>query len=166
MNEINWPRVEADAIESCSKPAVDASVRTKAQRIVEDIQRGGIDALRDAAAAFDGRTTEQPLMFERRDLNHALQRIAGENRELLERSAERIQTFARAQLNALTEVRMPVPGGEVGHDIVAVERAGCYAPGGQYPLPSSVLMTAVPARVAGCAAFRRQGKSHYKAAPA
>ena len=42
-----------------------------------------------------------------------------------------------------------VPGGHAGQNIAAVEVAGCYAPGGRYPLPSSVLMGAVTARVAG-----------------
>src|SRR5205823_2417474 len=46
-------------------------------------------------------------------------------------------------------VRVPVPGGIAEHRIAPIERAGCYAPGGRYPLPSSVLMTAVTARVAG-----------------
>jgi phosphoribosyl-ATP pyrophosphohydrolase/phosphoribosyl-AMP cyclohydrolase/histidinol dehydrogenase len=46
-------------------------------------------------------------------------------------------------------VTIPVPGGTAGHWIAPLERAGCYAPGGRYPLPSSVLMTAVTARTAG-----------------
>jgi phosphoribosyl-ATP pyrophosphohydrolase/phosphoribosyl-AMP cyclohydrolase/histidinol dehydrogenase len=44
---------------------------------------------------------------------------------------------------------MTVPGGSAGHWIAPVERAGCYAPGGRYPLPSSVLMTGLTARAAG-----------------
>ena len=42
-----------------------------------------------------------------------------------------------------------VAGGRAGHTVTAVESAGCYAPGGRYPLPSSVLMTVITARVAG-----------------
>jgi histidinol dehydrogenase len=63
--------------------------------------------------------------------------------------AERIAGFARAQRDALREVDVAVPGGRAGHRVTPVARAGCYAPGGRYPLPSSVLMTAVTARVAG-----------------
>ena len=44
---------------------------------------------------------------------------------------------------------MRIPGGRVGHVIAPVASAGCYAPGGRYPLPSSVLMTAITARAAG-----------------
>jgi len=68
---------------------------------------------------------------------------------LLERVADRIRAFAEAQLASLHETDMPIPGGAAGQTIAPVERAGCYAPGGRYPLPSSVLMTAVTARVAG-----------------
>src|SRR5207247_2273208 len=49
----------------------------------------------------------------------------------------------------LREFAVLVPGGEAGHMVAPVERAGCYAPGGRYALPSSVLMTAVTARAAG-----------------
>jgi len=58
--------------------------------------------------------------------------------------------FAEAQRAALTEVTIPIPGGEAGHTVEPVEAAGCYAPGGRYPLPSTVLMTAITARAAGC----------------
>src|SRR5690606_33041874 len=50
---------------------------------------------------------------------------------------------------ALGEVDVAFEGGRAGHRVLPVARAGCYAPGGRYPLPSSVLMTAVTARVAG-----------------
>jgi phosphoribosyl-ATP pyrophosphohydrolase/phosphoribosyl-AMP cyclohydrolase/histidinol dehydrogenase len=49
----------------------------------------------------------------------------------------------------LADIAVEIPGGRAGHRITAVNRAGCYAPGGRYPLPSSVLMTAVTAKVAG-----------------
>src|SRR5256886_17142044 len=67
----------------------------------------------------------------------------------LERVAERIRTFADAQKRALGDVTLTLPGGSAGHWIAPLERAGCYAPGGRYPLPSSVLMTAGAARAAG-----------------
>ena len=44
---------------------------------------------------------------------------------------------------------MDIPGGQAGHRVDPVEKAACYAPGGRFPLPSTVLMTAVTARVAG-----------------
>ena len=61
----------------------------------------------------------------------------------------RIRTFAEAQRASLDNMTAPVTGGQAGQRIRPVERAGCYAPGGRFPMPSSVLMTAVTARVAG-----------------
>lgn len=72
-----------------------------------------------------------------------------EQQELLQRVAGRIRTFAQAQRDAITDVTVSVPGGTAGHTVSACATAGCYAPGGRYPLPSSVLMTAITARVAG-----------------
>lgn len=69
--------------------------------------------------------------------------------ELLQRVAGRIRAFAQAQVDSLKPMEMAVPGGRAGHTIAPVAAAGCYAPGGRYPLPSSVLMTAITARVAG-----------------
>src|SRR2546428_34554 len=90
-----------------------------------------------------------PLFYDRPALREALARLPAGDRARLERVAERIRGFAEAQYRALCPVAVSVPGGVAEHQIAPVERAGCYAPGGRYPLPSSVLMTAVTARVAG-----------------
>ena len=68
---------------------------------------------------------------------------------MLERAAGRIEHFAQAQLESGEPVAVAVEGGMAGDRVVPVGVAGCYAPGGRFPLPSSVLMTAVTARVAG-----------------
>ncbi len=77
--------------------------------------------------------------------------MAPPDRDRLERIGRRIRDFAAAQRNALTPLEVEVPGGAVGHRVDPVDAAGCYAPGGRYPLPSSVLMTAITARTAGVA---------------
>ncbi len=68
---------------------------------------------------------------------------------VLKRTADRIRVFAESQRKSLVDVTMKIPGGEAGHTVSPVNTAGCYAPGGRYPLPSSVLMTAITARAAG-----------------
>lgn len=68
-------------------------------------------------------------------------------------SPHRARSLARAQLvqkQAITDAQLDIPGGSAGHTVAPVENAGCYAPGGRYPLPSSVIMTVTTARVAGC----------------
>ncbi len=120
-----------------------------ARRIVADVQRRGESALREYALKFKEVEPDQPLVISRAELNSALAGLPSEIRALLERVADRIRRFSQAQLDALREVRLELPGGRAGHRLRPVSAAGCYAPGGRYPLPSSVLMTVIPARVAG-----------------
>jgi len=63
---------------------------------------------------------------------------------------DRVKRFADMQRKSVTDVEMDIPGGKAGHTVSPCRAAGCYAPGGRYPLPSSVIMTAVTARAAGC----------------
>ena len=117
--------------------------------IVEAVRLRGEAALRAYAERFADVAPGGPLFLERATLDRALAVVPAADRARLDRVAERIWVFAEAQKRALAAVTVSVPGGAAGHWIAPVARAGCYAPGGRYPLPSSVLMTAVTARVAG-----------------
>ena len=90
-----------------------------------------------------------PLLLTKHHFAAACARVGPSVCSLLQRVATRITTFAAAQRSALHNLQIPVPGGTAGHTIAPVARAACYAPGGRYPLPSSVLMTALTARAAG-----------------
>jgi len=129
--------------------------------IVEQVREGGETAARSIAERFGEIETGQGLFAERAEMARALDAIGREDRRVLERAAGRIEAFARAQRASVGDVDVAVPGGRAGHVIEALARAGCYAPGGRYPLPSSVLMTAVTARAAGvtdvCVASPRPG---------
>eukprot|EP00584_Thalassiosira_punctigera_P000728 CAMPEP_0172532216 /NCGR_PEP_ID=MMETSP1067-20121228/5344_1 /TAXON_ID=265564 ORGANISM="Thalassiosira punctigera, Strain Tpunct2005C2" /NCGR_SAMPLE_ID=MMETSP1067 /ASSEMBLY_ACC=CAM_ASM_000444 /LENGTH=500 /DNA_ID=CAMNT_0013316703 /DNA_START=60 /DNA_END=1562 /DNA_ORIENTATION=+ len=62
----------------------------------------------------------------------------------------RVKVFAQAQRRSVVDVEVDIPGGKAGQSVSPCRAAGCYAPGGRYPLPSSVIMTVVTARAAGC----------------
>jgi len=128
---------------------LDAKTLAAAARIVEAVRTQGEVALRKHAERFGDVLPGAPLYHDRPELARALTGLSTDDRVRLERVASRIRAFAVAQRGALGPVRVPVPGGVAEHRIAPMERAGCYAPGGRYPLPSSVLMTAVTARVAG-----------------
>ncbi len=128
---------------------VDAETLVKAGAIVDEVAAGGDAPLRRYATMLDGLPEGAALMIERDELERAVEEIAPATRRLLERTAARIARFANAQREALSTVSVVIDGGRAGVDIAAVERAGCYAPAGRYPLPSSVLMTTVTARIAG-----------------
>jgi histidinol dehydrogenase len=130
---------------------IPLTVQETARRIVERVRTDGQPALREFTVQFGERRSDDPLILERPVLLAALDALPFADRLRLERVAHRIETFARAQRDALHPVDVPIPGGRAGHEVAPVERAGCYVPGGRYPLPSSALMTAVTARVAGVA---------------
>src|SRR2546428_2744640 len=129
--------------------AVSTQALAEVVPIVDAVRTGGEAALREYAERFGDVRPGTALFHDRAALREALARLPAGDRARLERVAERIRGFAETQYRALCPVAVSVPGGVAEHQIAPVERAGCYAPGGRYPLPSSVLMTAVTARVAG-----------------
>jgi histidinol dehydrogenase len=142
-------RLSPDAVPGASTAPIPKEILDGAKTIVARVETGGEETLRNYAADLDGWSSQAPLFYNRHDLDRALEEAPGEARTRLERIAARIHRFAELQLESLRPLETVIPGGLAGHEIVPVERAGCYAPGGRYPLPSSVLMTALTARVAG-----------------
>lgn len=143
-----WPRRSAAELAArldVPAPSVVASVAA----IVNDVRVRGEAALREQAERFGDVEAGAPLVLGREALTAALAALTPLERERLERIAARIRVFAEGQRAALSNFTLAIAGGRAGHDIAPVERAGCYAPGGRYPLPSSVLMTVITARVAG-----------------
>lgn len=144
-------RVGPEEVERLERDPVDAPTLAVAADIVEAVRGEGERAVRAYAERFGELAPGGRLVLDRGELERALGAVDPSTRGVLERSAERIAAFARAQRAALGGAEVAVPGGRATHEASPVERAGCYAPGGRYPLPSSVLMTAVTARAAGVA---------------
>lgn len=143
-------RTVEDVVRTRGAPTPTEALAVAAE-IVEAVRRGGEPALRRRAERFGELQPHDPILIERRALEAALRTLDRADQERLERVAGRIRAFAEAQRGAIRDVVVPVPGGFAGHRVIPVQRAGCYAPGGRYPLPSTVLMTAITARVAGVA---------------
>jgi histidinol dehydrogenase len=157
-------RGSADVRAALARPPVAADdVSTAVAAIVADVRARGDAALRDCTERFDGFRPEA-LAVAHEELDAAVGRIEPELRKALE--------LAHAQILAWHEVQAGEPiehrraGVRVRELLVPMQRAGCYVPGGRAPLASSVLMTAVPARVAGvadvalCTPPQRDGSVH------
>lgn len=142
-------RVSPREVRAAARPRVDARTLADAAAIVDDVRARGETALRFHATRLGDLGPRAPLVHDRSALARAFASEPAATRALLERTARRVRAFARAQKAALRALDVPVPGGRAGHAIAPVERAGCYVPAGRFPLPSSALMTAVTARVAG-----------------
>ncbi len=141
--------VPFDQVPRLRRGAVDPATLSAASIIVEEVREGGESALRRHAERLGDLAPGGKLLFDRADLLEALHDLPRVDRDLLQRTADRVRTFAQAQRDSLHDLDVAVPGGRAGHVIAPVARAGCYAPGGRFPLPSSVIMTVVTARVAG-----------------
>ena len=115
--------------------------------VVEDVRLRGAQAVRDATARFDG-VTLGDLRVPAEALESALAALDPAVRAALEESARRARTVATAQLRGDEVVRV-VEGATVTERWVPVGRVGLYVPGGRVAYPSSVVMNAVPAQVAG-----------------
>lgn len=125
----------------------DPAIRERTRDILADVRTRGDSALRDLARRFDGITLET-LEIPRDVCDAALDHTAPALRRAMERAAANIAFVARSQLPAAMECE-PEPGLVVGRRPDALRRVGIYAPGGRAAYPSSVLMGAIPARVAG-----------------
>ncbi len=149
MTESLLRRISTKDVVSARRDPVGRETLAAAQSIVDDVRDRGEPALREHAERFGDVEQDAPLVIGREDLLKARDSIAPEDLKLLERTARRIRIFAGAQMDSLKRMEIPIPGGTAGQDIAPVDRAGCYAPGGRFPLPSSVLMTVVTAKAAG-----------------
>jgi len=130
--------------------SIDAATLAQSQAIVDRVRSDGLAGIRHFATEFGERTPDQPIQIERSELEAASKRIDAADLALLQRVGGRVEAFATAQLNSISEISVDVPGGTAGHTIEPIRSAGCYAPAGRFALPSTVLMTAVTAKVAGC----------------
>ncbi len=115
-------------------------------RIVEDVRLGGDAALRTYAEQLDGLTG--PFEVPREAIDRAVRETPPRVRAAIRAAARHIARVARAQVPREFRVRV-APGIVVQQRVRPLDRVGCYVPGGRYPLPSSLLMTAIPAKVAG-----------------
>jgi histidinol dehydrogenase len=142
-------RITVEQVLAARCPAVEPEALEVARGIVEDVERRGEAAVTEHARRLGELGPGDGLFVERRDLVLALDRLGGADRSRLERVAGRIRRFAEAQLGSQRDLSLAIPGATVGHRLVPLRAAGCYVPGGRHPLPSSALMTVIPARVAG-----------------
>ena len=115
-------------------------------RILKDVRRNGDSALQSWTLQLDG-IDLRPAPLSRDSVRSALDSISSTQRDALEQAARRIEAFHRRQ--PLSSWFTNELGGTLGQILRPIQRVGLYAPGGTAPLPSTVLMSAIPARVAG-----------------
>jgi len=130
-----------------------AEVEPAVRRIVSNVRRNGDRALRRYAERWDGLGKGEPVRVPEADLHEAWRKTPPELQGAITQAAENIRRYCEWQKPE--EWRREIqPGVCVGQLVRPLESVGCYVPGGRYPLPSTVLMTVIPAQVAGVPQIR------------
>ncbi len=134
------------AFEAAQDPQVEATVAA----ILADVKLRGDAAVLEYTARFDGvsAATLAELEIPHGELQAALMRISAAQRAALETAAARVRDYHQRQ-RAQSWGYVDADGNELGQQVTALDRAGLYVPGGKAAYPSSVIMNAVPAKVAG-----------------
>src|SRR6202049_4066284 len=122
-------------------------------RFVNNFRHNGDRVLRSDAARWDGLERSEPVRVPDADVQEAWQRTSAGLREAITQAAANIRHYCAWQKPE--EWRREIqPGVCVGQLVRPLESVGCYVPGGRYPLPSTLLMTVIPAQVAGVPQIR------------
>ena len=137
------------ALESRGSVALD-TVLPAVKRIVANVRKHGDRALLRYAVQFDGLQDETNLRVTQEEMLAAWEATTPALRQALTIAAEQIRAFAINQLPASWSEE-PIPGLTTGQLVRPLASVGCYVPSGRHPLPSTLLMTAIPAQVAGVA---------------
>lgn len=127
--------------------AATARLEPGVKRTIASVRRGGDASLRRLAEKFDGLAADAAIRVSREEMAVAWEQTPAELRKAMRIAAANIRRFARWQMPK-TWVRK-LQGVELGQRCLPLDSVGCYVPGGRYPLPSTLLMTTLPAQVAG-----------------
>ena len=124
----------------------DPAFERRVRGIVTAVRTSGDRALERFARRFDG--ADGPLEVTRSEIQAGAARVDRSVRRAIAQAADNIARVAFRQIPRHADIAVG-PGVSVEQRVEPLARVGCYVPGGRFPLPSSLLMTAVPARVAG-----------------
>ncbi len=141
-------RAAAQAVEKLARRGMQfSSLEPRVGRIVDEVRRSGDRALRRYAEKWDGLERRQPLRVTEAELQAAARSVTPQLRKALGAAAANIRRFCQWQKPATwTRQRNGI---SLGQMVKPLESVGCYVPGGRYPLVSTLLMTVIPAQVAG-----------------
>jgi len=131
------------------KAQADRKVRDIVEAALGDIEKRGDAALREMSIKFDGWDRED-YRLSQAEIDAAVESLSAQERKDIEFAQTQVRNFARIQRASMTDVEVEtMPGVVLGHKNLPVNAAGCYVPGGKYPLLASAHMSVITAKVAG-----------------
>jgi histidinol dehydrogenase len=130
-----------------------ARVERQVRLILAEVRKNGDRALRRYAEKWDSLEARQPLRVSDAEMEAAWNSVPEQFKQALNIATANIRRYCEWQAPAPWRNALS-PGIQVGQVVRPLQSAGCYVPGGRYPLPSTMLMTVIPAQVAGVAEIR------------
>lgn len=135
---------EPEAVQAAAR-----EVRDTVEAILADIEKRGDQAVRELAIRFDGMDREDYRLTQD-DIDACVAQLPRRAIEDIQFAQAQVENFARHQRNAILDIEVEtLPGVVLGHKNIPVNSAGCYVPGGKYPMLASAHMSVITARVAG-----------------
>lgn len=143
MKIINYKDIDKDFFSKIEFENIES-----VNEIISKVKTFGDNAVREYTKKFGDGDIENFKVSEK-EIEEAIKSVDSQTKETLQYAIKNVGEFAKAQLNSIKELNIEISGNVLGHKIIALDSVGCYIPGGNYPLPSSAIMTIVPAKTAG-----------------
>ena len=143
MQIINYENIGDDFFKKIEFEAISS-----VEEIAREVKNFGDDAVRKYINQFDSEDLGNFLVSEA-EIEEAYAKVDEETVRSIKKSITNVKKFSEKQLKCLKNLKTRIDKNELGHEIIPIEKVGCYIPGGNYPLLSSAVMTITPAKVAG-----------------
>lgn len=132
-----------------AKAEADRQVREVVEAALADIERRGDAAVREMSVKFDG-WDRKDYRLSQAEIDACVNSLSAQERKDIDFAQTQIRRFAQIQRASLQDVEVEtIPGVVLGHRHIPINAAGCYVPGGKYPLLASAHMSVITAKVAG-----------------
>ena len=132
-----------------AKADSDRKVRDTVEGILADIEARGDAAVRDLSIKFDG-WDRASYQLSASEIQDCIDQLTGQDLKDIEFAQTQVRNFAQIQRASMSDVEVEtLPGVVLGHKHLPLNAAGCYVPGGKYPLLASAHMSVITAKVAG-----------------
>lgn len=143
MQIINYENINDSFFEK-----IEFETISSVEEIAKEVKTQGDIAVRKYVKQFDNEDLESFLVSES-EIKDAYSKVDEKTIKAIKKSIQNVKKFSEKQLKCLKPLKTKIDKNELGHKIIPLESAGCYIPGGNYPLLSSAVMTITPAKVAG-----------------
>ncbi|MEQ1640691.1 MAG: histidinol dehydrogenase [Novosphingobium sp.] len=132
-----------------AKADADRKVRDIVEAALADIEARGDAAVRDMSIKFDG-WDRKDYRLSQSEIDQCVNALTPQERKDIEFAQTQVRNFAQIQRDSMQDVEVEtLPGVVLGHKHIPIQAAGCYVPGGKYPLLASAHMSVITAKVAG-----------------